>query len=200
MKRWLGWLLVLMMLTGTAAAEVDQQRLLQGLDCTEQLEMNGVDTVLRPNNQPYIGTVEAEGCELIAYVDYVDMPNEGGVFVRLTMALMTPETLGASCMTLAFGGERWRFDVSPVTSEYDSVYYEDYAVCLSDESLPMLKALGRCGEAVTITLEGAEATVMGSVALPKDDMAGLYDRFVDAGGLTQRFDILRERYPVRREE
>lgn len=196
MKRWLGLALALAMLAGGAAAEVDQGRLTQALDCTVQLEANGVDTVIRPNNQPYIGTMEAEDCELIAYVDFVEMPNEGGTFVRLTLALMTPESLGASRMTLSVGGKAWAFDVSPATSEYDCVYYEDYAVCLSDESLPLLKALGRRDEAVQVTLEAEERALAGSIALPRADMADLYDRFVDAGGLKQPYDALRERWPV----
>ena len=83
-----------------------------------------------------------------------------------------------------------------LVSEYDMVYYEDYAVCLSDESLPMLRAMARSREAAfAVTLEGQE-TVRGEISLPPEEAARLYDLYIDLGGKAQRLDLVRDRWPV----
>ena len=76
------------------------------------------------------------------------------------------------------------------------VYYEDYAVCLSDESLPMIRAMARSREAsFAVVLEGQE-TVRGTIDLPPEEAARLYDLYINLGGKAQRLDLVRERWPV----
>lgn len=199
MRKYMMLVLSALLLASTAVAEVDQARLTQGLDCTQQMMRNGVDTIIRMNNQPYIGTADAADCELVAYVDYADMPNMNGVFVRLMVSLITPEALYATEMTVACADGAWTFEVWPEVDEYDTTYYEDYAVCLSDEGMALLKALARGKGEATITLRDEERAISGTVPLPKEDMADLYDRFQAAGGLEQDFTHVREAWPVQKE-
>ena len=83
-----------------------------------------------------------------------------------------------------------------LVSEYDMVYYEDYAVCLSDESLPLIRAMARSRvDAFAVTLEGQE-TVRGEISLPPEEAARLYDLYINLGGKAQRLDLVRDRWPV----
>ena len=104
---------------------------------------NGVDTVIRPLDQPFMGETALEDGELIAYLDYIDLPNEGAVFLRLTFSLLTPEMLGADTLRVTVGKTDYVFPVTAEISEYDTIYYEDYAVCLTEASLPMVEAIIR---------------------------------------------------------
>ena len=120
MKRFLIILLILC-LPLTAFAEKDRAALTEGLDCAVYLDVNQIDTVIRPLDQPFFGTVDAEG-EMIAFIDYVEMPDQNATFMRLTLSLVTDEPVNAEALTIAFGKESYTFDVFPLTSEYDTVY------------------------------------------------------------------------------
>jgi len=169
---------LLICLPFAAVAELDRELLTDGLDCAVYLDANQVDTVIRPMNQPFFGTVDAEG-EMIAFLDYVEMPDFSGTFMRLTLSLVTYEPVNAEKLTLSFGKESYDFEVWPVTGEYDTVYYEDYAVTFSDETITMLKALGRHTGEVTYLLEG-DGSRSGTIDFPEGEVKALYDRFEKA--------------------
>lgn len=178
MKRILAVLLILC-LPLAACAEKDRAALTQGLDCAVYLDVNQIDTVIRPLNQPFFGTVDAEG-EMVAFIDYVEIPDQSATFMRLTLSLVTNEPLDAQELTVAFGKQSYTFDVFPQTSEYDTVYYEDYCVLFNDDTLPMLKALGKNKAEITYVLTGDGATRSGTLDIPAEAVKDLYDRFMKA--------------------
>ena len=175
MKRILA-VLLLLCLPFAACAEKDRAALTDGLDCAVYLDVNQIDTVIRPLNQPFFGTVDAEG-EMIAFIDYVEIPDMSGTFMRLTLSLVTNEPVDAEELTIAFGKNAYTVDVFPQTSEYDTVYYEDYAVLFNDDTLPMLKALSKNKSEITYTLTGT-STRTGTLDIPAAEVKALYDRFM----------------------
>lgn len=188
-------LLLALMLPAAALAEVDGMSLRRTENCMVFTSANGVDTVIRPLDQPFMGETALEDGELIAYLDYADLPNEGAVFLRLTFSLMTPEMLGADTLRLAVGGTDYVFPVTAEISEYDATYFEDYAVCLTEASLPVVGAIIRLkGAPVGVSLEQEGRTpVTGQVVFPAEQVQAVLDRYEEVGGLTQalgRFDTV----------
>lgn len=161
------------------------------------LDENGVDTVVRPEDQPYMGEIRLEGGMLITFLDFVEKPEEGMTFLRLTASVMSGERLAAEEMTLTVGDNRYVFALSPVIHEYDTVYYEDYSLCLTDESLPMLKAMARAEEGMFPVAFTGESTAEGLLALPGERAAEIYDIYVSLGGHEQNLAICRDLWPVR---
>lgn len=200
MKRLIALCLMVGMLLTQAWAEenaFDNAVLEETENCYVYLSDNGVDTVVRPLNQPYMGTVEMEGAELIAYLDYVEMPNEDVTVLRLLLALTVPEHLAASEVTVTVGKKDYIFSVKPMITEYDTTYYEDYALCMTDESLPMIKAMARAkGDSFSVRFSG-DVSLTGTITLPNADVADIYDRYIDLGGERQGLEWLREQYPIR---
>lgn len=197
MKR-VTWLLaVLVLFVFTASAEgFDQQALEQMENCNIYMEANHVDTVVRPLSQPYAGQVDMEDAELAAFLDFIHMPGEDTTFLRLTLSLTSYEFVAANEMTITAGGRDYVFLVFPQTTEYDMTYYEDYVVCMTDESLPMIKAMARSKEATfPVKLAGAKE-VTGCVTLPLDEVAMIYDTYIDLGGPQQHLDACRDTWPV----
>lgn len=191
-------LMVGMLLTQALAEEnpFDNAALEKTENCSVYLSDNGVDTVVRPLNQPYMGTVDMEGAELIAYLDYVELPGEDVTVLRLLLALTVPERLAANEVTVTVGKKDYIFSVMPVISEYDTTYYEDYALCMTDESLPMIKAMARAKEDSFSVRFAGDASLTGVITLPNADVAAIYDRYIDLGGERQGLEWLREQYPV----
>ena len=177
MKRLLA-ILLLLCIPFAALAEKNRAALTAGLDCTIFLDMNQVDTIIRPMQLPFFGTVDAEG-EMIAFLDYVEIPDLNGTFMRLTLSLVSDEPVNATELTITFGKNSYTFDVWPQTSEYDTVYYEDYAVTFDDDTLAMLKALSKNKAEVAYTLTG-DSVVTGTLAIDADMVKDLYNRFVNA--------------------
>jgi len=200
MKRLIALCLMVGMLLTQAWAEenaFDNAALEETGNCYVYLSDNGVDTVVRPLNQPYMGTVEMEGAELIAYLDYVEMPSEDVTVLRLLLALTVPEHLAASEVTVTVGKKDYIFAVKPMITEYDTTYYEDYALCMTDESLPMIKAMARAkGDSFSVCFAG-DVSLTGTITLPNADVADIYDRYIDLGGERQGLEWLREQYPMR---
>lgn len=199
MKRLIALCLMVGMLLTQALAEentFDNAALEETENCAVYLSDNGVDTVVRPLNQPYMGTVEMEGAELIAYLDYVEMPGEDVTVLRLLLALTVPERLAANEVTVTVGKKDYVFSVMPMISEYDTTYYEDYALCMTDESLPMIKAMARAKDDSFLVRFAGDASLVGMITLPNADVAAIYDRYIDLGGERQGLEWLREQYPV----
>lgn len=169
-------ILLLCCLPFAAVAEKDRAALTEGMDCTVYLDVNQIDTVIRPMQEPFFGTVDGEG-EMIAFLDYVEIPDLNGTFMRLTLSLVTDEPVNAEELVIAFGKNSYTFDVWPQTSEYDTVYYEDYAVTFDDKTIAMLKALCKNKAEVTYTLTG-DSVRTGSLTIDADVVRTLYDRFM----------------------
>lgn len=196
MKRLIAVMLFLVMLGSVAAAEFNQAGLEKMDNCQVYTDMNGVDTIVRPMDQPYAGETDLEDSELLVYLDFIEMPNENATFLRLTLALKSCEYLAANEMTITVGNTDYVFDVFPQVWEYDMNYFEDYITCMTDESLPMIKAMARSKtDTFAISLAGKK-TVCGSITLDLDRVAELYDAYIDFGGTTQGLDFYRELWPV----
>jgi hypothetical protein len=155
-----------------------------------------VDTVVRPLSQPYAAQVDMEDAQLAAFLDYIHMPGEDTTFLRLTLSLTSYEFVAAGEMTVTVGARDYVFPVFAQTTEYDMTYYEDYTVCMTDESLPMIKAMARSGEETfPVKLTGAKE-VTGSITLPLDEVAQIYDTYIGLGGAQQHLDACRDTWPV----
>ncbi len=190
MKRWnhvLPFLLIALLVCAAAQAELDASLLTEGLACTVQLDTNGVDTVIRPENQPYVAVCADAGHEMIVYLDFVEMPNLGGTYLRLTCSLISGSMTDIDTLRVDASSGSWIFDTSREVSEYDDMYYEDYAALLGTDGMAMMKALARRDLSLTLTLEGDKDSITAMVTLPSEDMKLLYDRFVAAGGMEQDF-------------
>ncbi len=186
MKKLLLTLTILLTLTTAALAEVDLQALEQTPGYTVFADVNGVDTVVRPPNQPFLGTLAGDG-SLIAYIDLVELPNHDAVALRLTLALELPDRLNADAVTLQCGGSVYDFAVVPVVSDYDMTYYEDYGLFLVGDAQPLMRALARAeGEAMTVTLTSEDgASLSGSIVFPEDEVTAIWARYEEIGGTAQ---------------
>lgn len=186
MKKLLLTLTALLLLTSAALAEVDLQALEQTPGYTVFTDENDVDTVVRPPNQPYLGTLDGDGF-LIAYMDLVELPNHNAVALRLTLALELPDRLNADTVALQYAGSVYTFTVAPVITEYDTTYYEDYGLFLVGDVQPLMRALTRANdEAISVLLTAEDGTALsGSIALPADDIAAIWARYEEVGGTDQ---------------
>ena len=197
MRKLMILLLAALLLTGSALADgFDSAALEQAEGMTVFPDEGSACTVIRPEGQPFSGHTEDAWEELTAYLDFVEDPNEDMTLMRLTVSLVSDRYLAANKLTITAGDTDYVFEVDHLVSEYDMVYYEDYAVCLSDESLPLIRAMARSRvDAFAVTLEGQE-TVRGEISLPPEEAARLYDLYIDLGGKAQRLDLVRDRWPV----
>lgn len=163
-----------------------------------------LDTVYRMLNQPYFGQAEfPEYGSLAAYVDYVTLVDLDATLLRLMVSIEVFDPIGADEMRLTVGGKAYTFAVTYDQSEYDGLYMEDYAVCLTDASLPLLKAIAQQKQDAPIPVEllyQGEAVFTGLVIIPGEDAADLYDHFVDLGGLRQQLKQLDESWPCKVEK
>lgn len=193
MKLWqrvLPFFLMALLACATAYAELDESVLTDGLACTVQLDTNGIDMVIRPDNQPYVAVCEDASHEMIVYVDFVEMPNLNGTFLRLTCSLVSGSMTDIDTLRVDASSGSWIFDTSREVSEYDDMYYEDYAVLLGTDGMAMMKALAKKDLPLTLTLEGDHDCITAALTLPSEDMKLLYGRFVSAGGMEQDFTLV----------
>ena len=182
--------LVLVLLCGSAAlAEFDTASLRDMENTTTFTHPGTVNTVTRLLNQPYLAQVDApsEG-ELSVFVDFITLPDYEVTLLRLLTGTVTYAPLAANEMRITAGGKRYTFTVNYEQSEYDGIYMEDYAVCLTDTSLPLLKAIAQQKTDKPIQVEYlslGEVVFSAQVIIPGQDAALIYDRFVDYGGKKQ---------------
>lgn len=160
-----------------------------------------VDTVVRLENQPYLGQVdESYDGGLLAYVDYIIMPDYDATLLRLFIAAEAFDPIAADEMRLTVGGKCYTFAVNYEQYEYDGLYMEDYIVCLTDASLPLLKAIAQQKTDAPIPVEFlslGETVFAGQVIIPGEDAATLYDRYIDLGGKKQALKQLDEVWPCK---
>lgn len=155
------------------------------------------DTVYRFSDQPFLCRTENPDVQAVAFLDFLDLALEGCVTPRLTLALESPEALYGDALLLTVGKDRWRLTLTSVISEYDGVYYEDYAFCFSQDSLPLLEAMAR-GKAENCSftlLDGEEVLLSGEMPLPAEAAQTVYDLFAQNGGSAQALDAVAERWP-----
>lgn len=196
MRRWIALLLLLLVWVPACAEGFDQAALEQLEGCYVYKDANQVDTVVRPLSQPYGGEVNLPDGELEVFLDFLQQADTDITFLRLTLSLTSYDYVAAGEMTITVGGKDYIFQLQPQYTEYDLTYYEDYSVCLTDESLPMLKAMARSKtDTFPVTLVGS-SVVEGSITLPLDEVAELYDAYVNLGGTSQRLDFCRDEWPV----
>ena len=189
MKRLIALVLALLLCGSAALAEFDTASLRDMENTTTFTHPGTVNTVTRLMNQPYLAQVDApsEG-ELSVYVDFITLPDYEVTLLRLLTGTVTYAPLAANEMRITAGGKRYTFTVNYEQSEYDGIYMEDYAVCLTDTSLPLLKAIAQQKTDKPIQVEYlslGEVVFSAQVIIPGQDAALIYDRFVDYGGKKQ---------------
>ena len=197
MKRGILLLLTLLLLLPAAAlADMDNDLLESTEGMLVYLDNDQINTIIRPEDQPFEGEVDMPYAYVRAYVDFVERPNDHATLMRLLVGLESEEPQYASELRVTVGGTTYCFPVETVISEYDMIYFEDYSVYFTDESLPMLKAIARAkSDTYDVTLLG-EGELHMTLTLPGREIAALYDLYVDAGGTAQELTYLRETFPV----
>jgi len=199
MKKMLVLLLCLMMTAACAESAFDTAELQRTENMTVYTPFGSVDTVVRPMNQPYIGQVDApwDG-GLIAYVDYITLVDADATLLRLVVSIEAFDPISADQMRLTVGKKTYTFDVDYVQAEYDGLYMEDYEVCLTDASLPLMKAIAQQKTDAPISVEFlslGEKVFEGMVIIPGQEAAALYDRYIDLGGKKQELKRLDATWP-----
>lgn len=206
MKKIAALLLLLTLCLPTALAEsaFDTAALQQAENMTVFTPYGTFDTVVRPVNQPYIGQADmpVDG-GLIAYVDYITLIDQNVTLLRLLVCIEAFEPITADQLRLTVGGKTYTFDVTHEQAEYDGLYLEDYAACLTDASLPLLKAIAqqKTDQPIPVELISlGEAAFSGQVIIPGEEAATLYDRYIDLGGKKQNLKALDEVWPCKIEK
>lgn len=199
MKRIIALLLCLLMTAALAESPFDVTELRQTENMNIFTPYGSVDTVVRPMNQPYMGQVDApyDG-GIIAYVDYVTLVDADATLLRLVVSIEAYDPVSADQMRITVGKKTYTFDVDYEQSEYDGLYMEDYAVCLTDASLPLLKAIAQQKKDEPIPVEFlslGDVAFAGVVIIPGQEAAQLYDRFIDLGGKKQELKRLDATWP-----
>lgn len=189
-------LLAVLLVPPSALAEVDNDVLEGASGMYVYLDGDGVNTVIRPEGQPYEGSVDLPYASVLTYVDFVEVPNDHATLMRLLVGLESETPQYATELRVTVGGKTYCFPVEGVVNEYDMVYFEDYDVYFTDESLPMLKAIARSKVDTFAAVLVGEAELALTLLLPGEEVAALYDLYVDAGGMTQELVYLRDTYPV----
>lgn len=199
MKKFLAMLLCLLLTAACAESPFDVEALRQTENMNIFTPYGSVDTVVRPMNQPYFGQVDApyDG-GLIAYVDYITLVDADVTLLRLVVSIEAFDPISADQMRITVGKKTYTFDVTYEQSEYDGLYMEDYAVCLTDASLPLMKAIAQQKKDEPIQVEFlslGETVFAGMVIIPGAEAAQLYDRYIDLGGKKQELKRLDATWP-----
>ena len=108
------------------------------------------------------------------------------------------ENVYADTIVFRVGKKTYAFSVHAEVFEYDGVYQEDHYICLTDASLPFLKAIAqqKKDDPIPLTfLRGGETVLEGRVAIPGEDAAWIYDRYINLGGKTQDLKSIDENWP-----
>lgn len=205
MKKLLAFLLAVLLFVPAALAEFDTAPLKSDPNMSIFTLPGTVNTAYRPVNQPFIGQVDEpfEG-ELVAYVDYITLVDEDVTLLRLMVSTVACDTpINADQLRLTVGGKSYTITVGHEESEYDGLYMEDYAACLTDASLPLLKAIAQQKTDAPIPVELlslGDAVFSGLVVIPGEEAANLYDQFIDLGGKKQELKRMDALWPCKVEK
>ncbi len=205
MKRFLAWMLVLLVCIPAALAEFDTAALRSDPDLYV-LDLPGtVDTVYRAANQPYLGQVdEGYDGELVAYVEYITLVDADATVLRLMISTVSWDMpYNAEEIRLTVGSTRYSLAVTHEESEYDGTYMEDYSACLVGNGLNLIKAIAQQKKDTPIRVELlSEGNVVfsGQVIIPGEEAAAIYDQWIDLGGKQQSLKPLEDLWPCKVEK
>lgn len=205
MKKLLACLLALLLMIPAAMAEFDTEPLRSDGNMSVFTHPGTFNTVYRPMNQPFIGQVNTayEG-ELVTYVDYITLVDQSVTLLRVMVSTVAYDLpLNAEQLRMTVGGKCYTLTVNHEESEYDGLYMEDFSACLTDTSLPLLKAIAQQKKDAPIPVELlalGEVVFAGEVIIPGEQAAQLYDRFVNLGGKKQELKWLDEQWPCKTEK
>ncbi len=193
MKRFLCALITILCCLSFALAENGEGLFnIAGLDEDETLfaflDDNHIDTIYRPEGQPYAGTA-SEGT-VVAFVEYMELANPGLVMLRLYMGITTYEELYGTALTLSAGDTEQTFAVDPMVSEYDMICQEDYTVWLTAETEPLVKAVIAAGGVLSFTIHG-DREITGTLQLDAEALRTVWDNYAALGGFEQDFSRLK---------
>ena len=152
---------------------------------------------MRPALAPYQGEFGED--ELVAYLDYIILPDEEVATFRLCLSLSMFDSFQADEVRVTVDKKCYTFAVKPAITDYDGIFMEDYTLVLSSESFPIVTALSKAKNATTMqvvfvnTMDGAERA--GSVEIPSADVKTLLTRYNDLGGSKQDLSVLMDKYP-----
>lgn len=189
-------LLLLLLLPCAALADFDNEALRETENCIIMMQPGSWETLICPINQPYRGEID-DGLLKVS-IDYIEKSDLSMTLIRLAVQIEVYDNVYADRVVFTVGGKNYAFAAQPELNEYDGIYMEDYYICLTDASLPFLKALAQQKKddpiPVTFVHEGA-AVLTGRVVLPGDDAAQIYDRFINLGGKTQDLKSTNDMWP-----
>lgn len=197
MKKLLALLMLLTLMPCAAMADFDTDTLLEQPGLTQSLDASW-NTIYSLPMPFYMG--EVEDGELLVTLDYIHHAEVEMTLVRVDVLLMLEDMLRADTVTFTVGGKCYAFSVTAEVFEYDGIYQEDYAICLTDAGLPFLKALAQQKKDDPIPVEFLvedEVRLSGVVVIPGDDAAEIYDLYIDLGGKTQELKSINDLWPVK---
>lgn len=190
-------LLLVLLLPCAALADFDNAALRETENCIVMTQPGTWDTLICPINQPFRG--EMDDGLLKVSVDYVEKADLDMTLIRLAVQIEVFDNVYADAIAITVGGKTYTFSVHAEIFEYDGVYQEDHYICLTDASLPFLKALAQQKKddpVPVVFIREGEAVLEGRVIIPGDDAAMIYDRFIDLGGKTQDLKSINDLWPV----
>ena len=193
MKQFLCILMVLTVLAFSCAFAENGEGLFQieVLDEDESIfsyiDDNHIDTVYRPDGQPFEGTA-SEGI-VLAYIDYVELPNADVVALRLAIGIETYEELYGTELVLRAGDTELTLAVDPYITEYDMICQEDYTVYLVGDTAALVDALLKNNGELDFIIRG-DREITGSIDIPVESLQAIWDNYVALGGLEQDFSKL----------
>lgn len=196
MKKLITMLLAMLLCVPTALAEFDTAGLRQQEDFIVMMAPGSWDTLYCPVNQPYQG--EMEDAWLDMSIDFVEKADTDMTLIRVAVRVEVFDNLYADTISFTVGGKTYAFAVTADVFEYDGVYQETYVTCLTDESLPFLKALAqqKKDDPIPLTFISCEETIAsGRIVIPGEEAARLYDLFIDLDGKTQDLKGIVDEYP-----
>lgn len=196
MKKLLALAAAITLLCTAALAEFDFYALKDTPDAMTYTVPGTADTVVRPALAPYQGEFGED--ELVAYLDYIILPDEEVATFRLCLSLSMFDSFQADEVRVTVDKKCYTFAVKPAITDYDGIFMEDYTLVLSSESFPIVTALSKAKNATTMqvvfvnTMDGAERA--GSVEIPSADVKTLLTRYNDLGGSKQDLSVLMDKY------
>lgn len=196
MKKLMTLLLAMLLCLLPALAEFDTAGLKQQEDFIIMMAPGSWDTLYCPMNQPYQG--EMDDAWLDVSIDFVEKADTDMTLIRVAVRVEVFDNLYADTIAFTVGGKTYAFAVTADVFEYDGVYQETYVTCLTDESLPFLKALAqqKKDDPIPLAFISGEAEIAsGRIVIPGEEAARLYDLFIDLDGKTQDLKGIVDLYP-----
>ena len=148
---------------------------------------NHIDTIYRPDGQPFEGTA-SEGI-VLAYIDYVELPNADVVALRLAIGIETYEELYGTELVLRAGDTELTLAADPYITEYDMICQEDYTVYLVGDTAALVDALLENNGELDFIIRG-DREITGSIEISVESLQAIWDNYVALGGLEQDFSKL----------